>query len=189
MEKKSIVFLLNGKEICLEAEPHRSLLDILRDDLGMTGTKCGCNEGECGTCSVLLNGNLVTSCLVQAGDLQGQSVLTIEGLEEGGEPHIIQKAFVAYGAIQCGYCTPSMIMAAKALLDRNPHPTRDEIRFAISGNICRCTGYDKIILAIESLARGDVFEENDGVWLAESTEGAKPTKELETACGCAHGNG
>ncbi len=176
MEKQRIEFELNGRTTAVEADPSRSLLEILRDDLGLTGTKCGCNEGECGTCSVLLNGELVTSCLVQAGDLAGQRVLTIEGLARNGEPHALQKAFVAHGAIQCGYCTPGMILAAKALLDRHPQPTRDEIKFGISGNICRCTGYDKIILAVESVARGDVFEDNDGVWLVD--------KEETCACTC-----
>ena len=171
MFKQEINFELNGKKMTLEVEPTRSLLELLRNDLGMTGTKCGCNEGECGACSVLLDGELVTSCLVLAGDLEGRRIFTIEGIEgEGGEPHIIQKAFIAHGAIQCGYCTPGMILAAKALLDKTPHPTVDEIKFAISGNICRCTGYDKIILAIQSVARGEKFEENDGIWLTEEEE-------------------
>lgn len=170
MIKQRITFGLNGSEISLDAAPERSLLDLLREDLGMTGTKCGCNEGECGSCSVLLDGDLVTSCLVQAADLPGHSVTTIEGLEADGEPHVIQKAFVAHGAIQCGYCSPGMIMAAKALLNKIPHPTRDEIKHAISGNICRCTGYDKIILAVESVVRGDKFEDNDGIWIAENAD-------------------
>ncbi len=167
MDGITVKFRLNGKEITAHAAPGRSLLDLLRYDLSMTGTKCGCNEGECGTCSVLFNGELVTSCLVQCADLEGQNVVTIEGVAEGGELHIIQKAFIAHGAIQCGFCTPGMILAAKALLDKNPHPTREEIKHGISGNICRCTGYDKIILAIESVARGDSFEDADGIWITE----------------------
>ncbi len=173
MEKVQVKFELNGKDTNLDVAPSRSLLEILRDDLNMTGTKCGCNEGECGTCSVILNGELVTSCLVQAGDLDGSSVTTIEGLARGDELHPVQKAFIAHGAIQCGYCSPGMILAGKALLDKNPKPTREEIKFGISGNICRCTGYDKIILAIESVARGDRFEEHDGIWIVEEHTSTK----------------
>ena len=177
MDKICVKFLLNDRETEVLAEPCRSLLDVLRYDLAMTGTKCGCNEGECGACSVILDGTLVNSCLIQIANLEGRRVTTIEGLAVGGTPSAIQKAFVAHGAIQCGFCTPGMIMAATALLETNPNPTRGEIKFAISGNICRCTGYDKTIAAIESVARGDLFEENDGVWIED--------REEETAsCGC-----
>jgi len=126
----------------------------LRDDLGLTGTKEGCGKGECGACTVLIDGKPVNSCLMFAYQANGSKVTTIEGLEENGELHPLQEAFVEEGAVQCGFCTPGMIMAAKAILDANPKPTREEIRQGISGNLCRCTGYVKIINAIEAAAKG-----------------------------------
>jgi carbon-monoxide dehydrogenase small subunit len=134
----------------LFVESHCTLLDVLRDVIGLTGTKNGCGMGECGACTVLLNGRPVNSCLVLAHETDGQEVLTIEGLSQGGVIHPIQKAFVEHGAIQCGFCTPGMIISTKALLDRNPKANRDEIRHALKGNLCRCTGYVKIMEAVEA---------------------------------------
>ncbi len=153
MAKKSITFTVNGKEIDLDVAPGEMLVDILRGKLGLTGTKVGCREGECGACSIIMNGRLVTSCLIPAMKADRGTILTIEGLAENGEMHLIQKRFVEDGAIQCGFCTPAMVLAGKALLDVNPHPTREEIQLAISGILCRCTGYQKIIKAIDSASQ------------------------------------
>jgi len=139
---------LNGEEVTVQVKPSALLVEVLRDQLELTGTKVACGEGECGSCTVLLDGKPVNSCLVPALKAQGREVLTVEGLAPLGELHPLQKAFVEHGAVQCGYCTPGMLMSAKALLDRNPHPTEEEIRVAISGNLCRCTGYAKIVEAI-----------------------------------------
>ncbi len=146
---KEIQLNINGNEYSLNIDENMRLLDLLRDELRLLGTKEGCGEGECGACSVIMDGKLVNSCLVMAFQAHGSKILTIEGLEEKGELHPIQQAFIDVGAVQCGYCTPGMIMAAKALLDKNPNPTREEIREGISGNLCRCTGYNKIVDAIE----------------------------------------
>jgi len=135
-------------------EPRQSLLQLLREELHLTGTKEGCSEGECGACTVLLDGRTVDSCLIFALEVQGREVMTIEGLAQGDQLHPVQKTFAEYGAVQCGFCTPGMILAAKALLDSNPHPTEAEIRQGISGNLCRCTGYVKIVEAIQAAARG-----------------------------------
>ena len=132
---------------------NETLLEVLRTKLGLTGPKRGCDVGDCGACTVIINGKAVPSCLVLAVDAVGKEIVTIEGLSEGDELHPLQKAFLEHGAIQCGYCTPGMIMAAKALLDENPDPTEDEIKMAISGNLCRCTGYIKIIEAIRAAAK------------------------------------
>lgn len=153
MAKKSITFTVNGKEASVEVAPGEMLVDVLREKLGLTGTKVGCREGECGACSIILNGKLVTSCLVPVMKADGGTILTIEGLESNGEMHRIQKKFIEDGAIQCGFCTPAMVLAGKALLDENPHPTREEIQLAISGILCRCTGYQKIIKAIDSASQ------------------------------------
>ena len=130
------------------------LIDLLREDLGLTGTKVGCGEGECGACTVLLNGKAVCSCLLLAVEADGARITTIEGLAEGVRLHPLQDAFIQEGAAQCGYCTPGMILAAKALLDENPHPSRAEIKMALAGNFCRCTGYAAIIRAVEAVAAG-----------------------------------
>lgn len=145
-------FILNEKLLTLETEPDRRLLDLLRKDLHMTGTKEGCAEGECGACTVIIDGEAVHSCLVLACQLEGKHVTTIEGLEENGDLSRIQRIFVEETAIQCGYCTTGMIMSAKALLLHNPHPTEAEIRNALAGNICRCSGYTQIIRAVERTA-------------------------------------
>jgi carbon-monoxide dehydrogenase small subunit len=145
---------VNGTPYEVAIEPNQSLLQLLREELHLTGTKEGCSEGECGACTVLLDGKTVDSCLIFALEAQGREVTTIEGLAQGDQLHPVQKAFAEYGAVQCGFCTPGMILAAKALLDSNPHPTELEIRQGISGNLCRCTGYVKIVEAIQAAARG-----------------------------------
>lgn len=145
-------FTVNGRPRNLEVDADKRLLDILREDLGLTGTKEGCAEGECGACTILLDGAAVHSCLTVAAQLQGREVITIEGLEQAGELDTLQRAFVEETAIQCGYCTTGMIMSAKALLNENPHPTESEIRTALAGNICRCSGYTQIIRAVQRSA-------------------------------------
>jgi carbon-monoxide dehydrogenase small subunit len=150
--KKTIQFTLNGKSVSREVPAHRLLLDLLRDEIGLTGTKEGCGTGDCGACTVYLNGKAVNSCLVLSGELDGAEIITIEGLKIGEELHPIQKAFLEDGGAQCGYCTPGMLMMSKALLDENPNPTDEEIRFALSGNLCRCTGYAKIVQAVQDAA-------------------------------------
>ncbi|MFZ0449885.1 MAG: (2Fe-2S)-binding protein [Desulfatiglandaceae bacterium] len=144
-----IKLTVNDEEYELTVEPNRTLLDLLRYDLCLTGTKKGCDEGDCGACTIIMDGKAVSSCLVLAVRANGKKILTIEGMETKDGLHPIQQAFVKNGAIQCGFCTPGMILSAKALLDRNSHPDEQEIRTAISGNLCRCTGYQKIVEAIE----------------------------------------
>ena len=152
--KRLMTLTVNGTPYEVAIEPRQSLLQLLREELHLTGTKEGCSEGECGACTVLLDGKTVDSCLIFALEAQGREVTTIEGLAQGDQLHPIQKAFAEYGAVQCGFCTPGMILAAKALLDSNPHPTELEIRQGIAGNLCRCTGYVKIVEAIQAAARG-----------------------------------
>jgi carbon-monoxide dehydrogenase small subunit len=144
---------VNGCEYRLLVPVHRTLLEVLREDLGLVGTKHGCEVGECGVCTVLVDGKPTLSCLVLAVDAEGHEVTTIEGLSQDGELHPLQKAFADLGALQCGYCTPAMILTAKALLEENPTPTREQIRDALSGVFCRCTGYVKIIEAVGAAAR------------------------------------
>ena len=148
----NIHFTLNGKQVSREVPNHRLLLDLLRDDIGATGTKEGCGTGDCGACTVLLNGKPVNSCLVLSGELDGTDIVTIEGLKIGPELHPIQQTFLQDGGAQCGYCTPGMLMMSKALLDENLNPSEEDIRFALSGNLCRCTGYAKIIQAVQDAA-------------------------------------
>jgi carbon-monoxide dehydrogenase small subunit len=150
--KKRIQLTLNGKKTELDVPTHRLLLDLLRDEIGLTGTKEGCGTGDCGACTVLLNGKAVNSCLIFSGELDGADVVTIEGLKIGPELHPVQQAFIQDGGVQCGYCTSGMLMMSKALLDENPDPSEEEIRFAISGNLCRCTGYAKIVKAVQDAA-------------------------------------
>ncbi|PYR87078.1 MAG: (2Fe-2S)-binding protein, partial [Acidobacteria bacterium] len=138
--------------LTLTVPPFRLLLDLLRDEIGLTGTKEGCGTGDCGACTVLLNGKPVNSCLVLSGELDGADIVTIEGLKIGSHLHPVQQAFVQEGGAQCGYCTPGMLMMTKSLLDENQNPTEEEIRFALSGNLCRCTGYAKIIQAVQIAA-------------------------------------
>lgn len=151
--KQRIHLRVNGEDYELEVDPRRRLLDVLRDDLGLTGTKEGCGTGDCGACSVILDGKLINSCLKLAVSADGADILTIEGLAQGGTLHPLQQAFMEKGGLQCGICTPGMIMAAKALLDENPHPTVEEIRLALAGNLCRCTGYTKIIESVQAAAQ------------------------------------
>ena len=148
-----ISFKINGEAISMDVQPHWTLLRLIREGLRLTGTKEGCGEGECGSCTVLLNGKPINSCLVLAMDVDGKVVTTIEGLADGKELHPLQTAFVEKGAIQCGFCTPGMILTAKGLLDRQPSPSEKEIRLEMTGNLCRCTGYAKIIEAIQTAAQ------------------------------------
>ena len=151
--KQFITLRINGEDHEVAVSPNRTLLEVLREDLALTGTKEGCDDGVCGTCTVLVNGKPVRACLLLAIQAQGSRITTIEGLAEGERLHPIQQAFIDHGAIQCGYCTPGMILAAKALLEETAQPTDQEIKRAISGNFCRCTGYNKIVEAIGSVAR------------------------------------
>lgn len=148
--RESIVFYINGQDYELEVESNRLLVDLLREDLGLTGTKINCGIGVCGACTVLVDGQAVNSCLMLAVDAAGKQITTIEGLAQGGQLHPLQEAFVNHGAIQCGFCTPGMILSAKALLDENSTAGEPEIRRTIAGNLCRCTGYVKIVEAIKS---------------------------------------
>ena len=155
-----IDFKVNGRDYSLEVREDMRLLDFLREELKLTGTKEGCGEGECGACTVIIDGKAVNSCLVLAPEIDGKEVITVEGLERDGRLHPLQESFIEKGAIQCGFCTPGMLMSAKALLDRNPDPSDEEIMEAIEGNLCRCTGYYKIVQAIraaaEKLKNGEV---------------------------------
>jgi aerobic-type carbon monoxide dehydrogenase small subunit (CoxS/CutS family) len=153
MEMKEITFMVNGQTHTLTIKPWRTLLEILREELHLTGTKEGCGQGECGSCTVIMGGKTVNSCLVPAIEADGQEIITIEGLSDGDTLHPLQKAFVERAGMQCGFCTPGMIMSAKALLDRIPDPTEQEIREGIAGNFCRCTGYTKIIESIDAAAK------------------------------------
>jgi carbon-monoxide dehydrogenase small subunit len=150
--KQDIVLNVNGIQYNINIETHRTLVEVLRDTLGLTGTKKSCNEGECGACTVLMDGKPVASCLVLAVAAQGKEITTIEGLSHGEQLDPVQEAFVKHTAIQCGFCTPGMVMVAKAFLDENPKPTSAEVRKAISGNLCRCTGYQQIVDAIMAAA-------------------------------------
>ena len=153
MSKRLMEITVNGTRHELALEPRRTLLELLREEVGLTGTKHGCGEGDCGACVVLLDGEPVNACLVLALEAAGREVLTVEGLADGNRLHPIQQAFVDVGAVQCGYCTPGMVLTARALLARNPRPTEADVRRAISGNLCRCTGYQKIVEAILDASR------------------------------------
>lgn len=153
MSNQIIHFVLNGQQTKVEVEPATLLVDMLRNQLGLTGTKIGCGEGDCGACTVLLDGKSVNSCLILAVQIDGRELLTVEGLGTYDKLHPLQEAFIAAGAVQCGFCTPGMLLSAKSLLDNNPQPTRKQIARHISGNLCRCTGYAKIIDAIEKVAQ------------------------------------
>jgi carbon-monoxide dehydrogenase small subunit len=153
MDKRTVSFTVNGEPIEAEIEPHLTLLQVLRDKLELIGTKEGCGMGECGACTILLDGKTVNSCIFPALEVEGKKVTTIEGLiDVQGNLHPVQKAFIDYGAVQCGFCTPGMVLSAKALLDENPKPSEEEIRHGIAGNLCRCTGYLQIIQAIKAVS-------------------------------------
>ena len=155
--KQILSFLLNGSPAEAVVNPTEALLDVLREKLYLTGTKRGCDDGDCGTCTVLLDGEPVRSCLTLAATVEGRSVLTIEGMANG-QLHPLQRAFLDFGGTQCGFCTPGMLLVAKALLDKNPHPTRDEIVYYMSGNLCRCGTYEEVVEAIQAVADGKVKE-------------------------------
>ena len=149
---RQYLLTVNGKTSLVTTEPHQSLLDTLREQLGLTGSKKGCDEGECASCTVLLDGAPVTACLILVGDAVGKSIVTIEGVGGSEGPHPLQRAFVELGGVQCGYCTPGMIVSSCALLREQPDPTDEEIKFYLAGNVCRCTGYNKITAAVRSAA-------------------------------------
>jgi aerobic-type carbon monoxide dehydrogenase small subunit (CoxS/CutS family) len=160
-ETTTRTLLVNGERRTVAFPTHHTLLEVLREELGLTGTKHGCELGECGTCTVLVDGRPLLSCLVLAAEMEGQAIETVEGLQEGNRLHPLQETFADLGAAQCGYCTPGILMAAKALVAENPAPTRDAIRAALAGNLCRCTGYVKILEAVEGAAaklRGEAWE-------------------------------
>ena len=148
MAKYHITATVNGDAVEYLCEPEQTLLDVLRDELDMTGSKEGCASGDCGACSVLLDGRLVCACLVLGAEMQGRAVETIEGMANGAELHPLQQKFLDHAALQCGVCTPGFLVAAKALLERNPDPSETEVRYWLAGNLCRCTGYDKIVRAV-----------------------------------------
>jgi len=152
--KRKITLTINGQHYELSVPVNKLLVDLLREDLSLTGTKVGCGAGECGVCTVLLNGMAVYSCLIPAVAIDGSEVMTIEGLAQEDRLHPLQEAFINHGAAQCGYCTPGMILSAKALLDKNPNPSGDEIKKALAGNFCRCTGYAAIFRSVKSVAEG-----------------------------------
>ena len=157
--KNKVSFILNNQAVEIEGSPFRRLLDVLREDLGMTGTKEGCGEGECGACSVLVDGELINSCLFPVIRAENKEVLTIEGFKESPRYDVLKRAFEEAGAVQCGFCSPGMILAAEALLRRKPHPETADIREGISGNLCRCTGYNMIIEAVQMAA-----SKGEGIW-------------------------
>ena len=150
MKKITLTFQLNHQDVSIETFPNRRLIDLLREDFDLTSVKEGCGEGECGACTIIRNGEAVTACLMLAGQAQGTSIITLEGVSDNGKPDDIQQAFITSGAVQCGYCTPGMILSAKALLDKNPMASDDDIKVAMSGNLCRCTGYAKILEAVST---------------------------------------
>lgn len=156
---EAVRFKLNGKETAYEGKATDRLLDVLRDTYRTTSVKCGCKEGECGACSVLIDGTLINSCCVAVGAVEGASVVTLEGFRETERFKAISKAFGDVSAVQCGFCIPGMVMAAESILSKNPHPTEDEIREGLSGNLCRCTGYNAIVRAISNAAK-----EGEGLW-------------------------
>ena len=160
-QKAHISFLLNGEPAEIAFAPHKTLLEVLREDLGLTGTKHGCELGECGTCTVFVDGRSILSCLMLGLEAEGREVTTVEGMAENGKLHPLQDTFADTGAAQCGYCSPGFLLAAKELIEKNPKPSRDEIKEALSGNLCRCTGYIKIYEAVELAAarmRGEATE-------------------------------
>ena len=175
-ETATSTFIVNGEERTVAFPIHHTLLEVLREELGLTGTKHGCELGECGTCTVLVGGRPVLSCLVLAAELEGKSIETIEGLQAGNRLHALQETFADLGAAQCGYCTPGILMAAKALLAENASPTREEVRAALAGNLCRCTGYVKILEAVAGAAaklRGEPWQPAAASLFGDPIPGAK----------------
>jgi len=152
MSKTHVTCTVNGEETEFLCDSNQTMLDVLRDDLGLTGSKEGCGSGDCGACSVLVDGRLVCSCLVLGSEAEGKSITTIEGIADGDKLHPVQSQFLKHAALQCGFCTPGLIVATKALLDANPNPTDEEARYWLAGNLCRCTGYDKIMNAVHAAA-------------------------------------
>lgn len=159
MEKAAIAFNLNGSQVASDAKANERLLDVLRGEFGLFGVKCGCKEGECGACSVILDGLLVNSCMVAVGSIQGSSVVTIEGYRQTERFNVLNRAYASVSAIQCGFCIPGMVLASECLLAKNAQPSKEQIRQGISGNLCRCTGYNAIVEAIGIAAR-----EGKGLW-------------------------
>ena len=152
MAKQHVSTIINGEPVEYLCEPQQTLLDVLRDELNLTGSKEGCSSGDCGACTVIVDGNIVCSCLMLGAEAEGRKIQTIEGIAEGEKLHPVQQKFLEHAALQCGFCTPGFIVAAKALLDENLNPTEEETRYWLAGNLCRCTGYDKIILAVLAAA-------------------------------------
>ena len=152
MRKHHVSTIINSDPVEYLCEPEQTLLDVLRDELSLTGSKEGCSSGDCGACSVMMDGRLVCACLVLAAECEGCEIETIEGMSDGDTLHPLQQKFIDYGALQCGFCTPGILVAAKALLDKNPDPTETELRYWLAGNLCRCTGYDKIVHAVMDAA-------------------------------------
>lgn len=179
--------LINGEETEFICEPRQSLLECLRDGIGLTGTKEGCNDGNCGACSVLMDGRLVNSCLVLGVEAQGAEIMTVEGMAGPAGLHPLQQAFLEQAALQCGICTPGFLVAAKALLDQNPNPTEHEVRFWLAGNLCRCTGYDKIVRAVLEAAR--MRTAAPGASGVHVGNGAEPVKSSADRNGNANGKG
>lgn len=163
-------FQVNGKDFEIETDPNRTLLDVLRTDLGLTGAKYGCGVGQCGACTVIVYGAARCSCLILIGQVHGRRVETVEGLSNGEELHPLQNSFIENHALQCGYCTPGMLMSAKGLLDKNPSPSEEEIKVAISGNLCRCTGYKQIIAAVKKAAKKIEGQRKGGATLMKRDE-------------------
>ena len=162
MKRNHVTCTINGDDIEFLCDADESLLDALRDEVGITGAKEGCGTGDCGACSVILNGQLICACLAFAPEANGGTIETVEGMADGEKLHPLQTAFLEHAALQCGICTPGFLMAAKALLEKNPEPTETEVRYAIAGNLCRCTGYDKIVRAILSAATQMTTHPNEG---------------------------
>ncbi|MCX7361431.1 MAG: (2Fe-2S)-binding protein [Alphaproteobacteria bacterium] len=152
MAKTHVSTTINGEPTEFLCEPSQAVLDVLRDQLGLTGTKEGCGSGDCGACTIMLDGEMVCSCLVMAAEAEGKKIETIEGMAKGDQLHALQKKFIEFAALQCGICTPGVLMASRALLAKNPNPTETEVRFWLAGNLCRCTGYDKIVRAVLEVA-------------------------------------
>lgn len=152
MAKTHVTTTINGEEVEFLCEPQETLLDVLRNDLGLTGSKEGCGSGDCGACSVIADGRLVCACLMYGAEAEGKEITTIEGIADGDKLHPVQEQFLKHAALQCGFCTPGLIVATKALLDKHPNPTDEEARYWLAGNLCRCTGYDKIMKAVHDAA-------------------------------------